>query len=324
MFSQIFTTLSGFSGGSESMTSCRCRKRWCDLVVFQGKSNCGGSTVLRLYLPVHLWGKSGKGKNPAIIWHGNVHAREWVSSMTVEYLAWKLVQGYHDKNKLSRSIIDSHDFYILPIVNPDGFVYTIKSDRLWRKNRHKGAHKTCVGTDINRNWPYKWDVPGGSSTDPCNETYRGRKPGDTPEIKALTNHTMAIARKTGIRSYIDWHSYSQIILLPYGYTCDRNATNTNYQMELAGEVASAIEDYEGTYFNYGPTCQTIYQTSGGSSDWVFDVARAELAWGIELRPGRLRGDGFVLPPKYIIKSGEEIWAGMEVLFKNLLEKGRRD
>ncbi|KAM0227791.1 hypothetical protein ACHAPO_011267 [Fusarium lateritium] len=269
---------------------------------------------------IHLWGKSGKGKNPAIIWHGNVHAREWISSMTVEYLAWKLVQGYHDKNKLSRSIIDSHDFYILPIVNPDGFVYTTKSDRLWRKNRQKGAHKTCVGTDINRNWPYKWDIPGGSSTDPCNETYRGRKPGDTPEIKALTNHTMAIAQKTGIRSYIDWHSYSQLILLPYGYTCNHNATNTNYQMELAGEVATAIEDYEGTYFNYGPTCQTIYQTSGGSSDWVYDVAEAELAWGIELRPGRLRGDGFVLPPKNIIKSGEEIWAGMKVLFTRLVEK----
>ncbi|CEI62237.1 Metallocarboxypeptidase A-like protein [Fusarium venenatum] len=269
---------------------------------------------------IHLWGKSGKGKNPAIIWHGNVHAREWISSMTVEYLAWKLVQGYHDKNKVSRSIIDSHDFYILPIVNPDGFVYTTRSDRLWRKNRQKGAHKTCVGTDINRNWPYKWDIPGGSSTDPCNETYRGRKSGDTPEIKALTNHTMAIAQKTGIRSYIDWHSYSQLILLPYGYTCNHNATNTNYQMELAGEVATAIEDYGGTYFDYGPTCQTIYQTSGGSSDWVYDIAEAELAWGIELRPGRLRGDGFVLPPKNIIKSGEEIWAGIKVLFTRLVQK----
>ncbi|CAF3469817.1 unnamed protein product [Fusarium graminearum] len=271
---------------------------------------------------IHLWGKSGKGKKPAIIWHGNVHAREWISSMTVEYLAWKLVQGYHDKNKLSLSIIDTHDFYILPIVNPDGFVYTTKSDRLWRKNRQSTPYKKCVGTDMNRNWPYKWDIPGGSSTDPCEETYRGVKPGDTPEIKALTNHTMAISQKTGISSYIDWHSYSQLILLPYGYTCDQNATNIDYQMELAGEVASAIEDYEGTYFDYGPTCQTIYQTSGGSSDWVYDVAEAELAWGIELRPARLRGDGFVLPPKNIIASGEEIWAGMQVLFKNLVEKDK--
>ncbi|RBR25767.1 uncharacterized protein FIESC28_01449 [Fusarium coffeatum] len=270
---------------------------------------------------IHLWGKRGKAKNPAIIWHGNVHAREWISSMTVEYLAWKLVQGYGNKEKLVRSIIDTHDFYIIPIVNPDGFVYSIKSDRLWRKNRSKDDKK-CIGTDMNRNWPYKWDIPGGSSTNPCDETYRGRKPGDTPEIKALTSHALSVKKKTGIRSYIDWHSYSQLILLPYGYTCDLNATNTNYQMKLAGEVAAAIEDNSGSDFLYGPTCQTIYQTSGGSSDWVFDVAGAEIAWGIELRPGRLTGDGFVLPPKQIIKSGEEIWAGMSALFKDLVKKDK--
>lgn len=205
-----------------------------------------------------------------------------------------------------------------------GFIYSTKSDRLWRKNRQKNDDKTCVGTDINRNWPHKWDIPGGSSTNPCDETYRGRKAGDSPEIKALTNHTMAIAQKTGIRSYIDWHSYSQLILLPYGYTCDLNATNADYQMDLAGDVAAAIENYQGTYFDYGPTCQTIYQTSGGSSDWVFDVAGAELSWGIELRPGRLRGNGFVLPPKEIIKSGEEIWAGMKVLFTKLVSKGKSE
>ncbi|KAF5539754.1 carboxypeptidase [Fusarium phyllophilum] len=265
---------------------------------------------------IHLWGKGDKGRNPAIVWHANSHAREWISGMTVEYMAWKLVQGYQNKDRLVRATLNNYDVYIIPIANPDGFVYTITDDRLWRKNRQKRAGKKCIGTDLNRNWPHEWDIPGGSSTDTCNETYRGMKAGDTPENKALVKHTKSVAQKNGIKSYIDFHSFSQLILLPYGYTCDTNITDINEQMELAGGVADAIKQVNDLNFYYGPTCQTIYQTSGGSSDWVYDVAGAELAWGMELRPQRLRGNGFVLPPKQIVESGEEIWAGMRYLFEN--------
>lgn len=87
-------------------------------------------------------------------------------------------------------------------------------------------------------------------------------------------------------------------------------------MKLAEGVSDAIWEVNGLEFNYGPTCQTIYQTSGSSLDWVFEVAKAELSWGIELRPNMYRGNGFVVPPKQIIESGEEIWAGMRYLFKN--------
>lgn len=30
---------------------------------------------------IHLWGSGGKGSKPAIYYHGNVHAREWITSM---------------------------------------------------------------------------------------------------------------------------------------------------------------------------------------------------------------------------------------------------
>jgi carboxypeptidase A4 len=264
---------------------------------------------------IHLWGRDGPGKK-AIIWHATVHAREWIGAPTVEYMLHKIVDGYKKRACSSVRTLDNYDFYIMPIVNPDGFVHTHTTDRLWRKNRQVRESNSCVGTDVNRNWPHHWDVPGGSSTDPCSQTFRGEAPADTPEMQVLTNHTLGLSETTGIKFFVDWHSYSQLILLPYGYSCNAIAENNDYQMELAAGVESAIRSVNGLEFVYGPTCPTIYQTSGVSMDWGYDIAKAELSWGFELRPATAGQGGFVIPPENIIPSGEEIWAGMKWLFAN--------
>uniref|UniRef100_A0A0B7K461 Carboxypeptidase M14A n=1 Tax=Bionectria ochroleuca TaxID=29856 RepID=A0A0B7K461_BIOOC len=266
---------------------------------------------------IHLYGKEGAGKKPAIIWHGNVHAREWITGVTVEYLLYKIAEGYKKTgDESTATTLDNYDFYIIPVVNPDGFVYTTAEDRMWRKNRQVRQGKTCVGTDMNRNWPNQWDIPGGSSPEACSETYRGEAAGDTPEIAALTNHTLKVADAAGIKWYVDWHSYSQLILTPYGYDCNTDPANLDRQLELAGGLAKAIKSVHGVEFVYGPTCKTIYQAAGGSMDWVYDIAEAELAWGIELRPGSDDSNGFVLPPDQIVPSGEEQWAGAKWVFAN--------
>ena len=56
-----------------------------------------------------------------------------------------------------------------------GFVYSQTTDRLWRKNRQTTSGSSCLGHDINRNWPYMWNVPGGASTDPCAEDFKGKQ-----------------------------------------------------------------------------------------------------------------------------------------------------
>ncbi|KAM5356764.1 hypothetical protein ACJ41O_003410 [Fusarium nematophilum] len=274
----------------------------------------GNSVENRPIRGIHLWGSSGKGKKPGIVWHATVHAREWITAPTVEYLTYKIIEGYQNNDAAIRGTLDSYDIYVLPIVNPDGFVYTTTNDRLWRKNRQRRSGQSCVGTDVNRNWPYQWNVPGGSSTNPCDETYRGLAAGDTPENRALVNHTKSIADSTGIKFYVDWHSFSQLILLPYGYSCSATASNLNTQMSLAGGVARAIQGVNGLRFQYGPTCQTIYQTAGGSNDWAFDVAKAELAWAFELRPTSSSSGGFTVPASNIVPSGQEMWAGIQYLF----------
>ncbi|KAK4099150.1 hypothetical protein N658DRAFT_475858 [Parathielavia hyrcaniae] len=276
----------------------------------------GRSVQGRNIFGIHLWGSSGKGSKPAVYFHGTVHAREWITTKVVEYIAYQLLVGYSNDTVVT-AILNNYDFYILPVVNPDGFVYSQTTDRLWRKNRQTRSISSCVGTDINRNWPYKWELPGGASTNPCSQTYKGLAAGDTPEIRALVNLTQTLANGRGIKLYIDWHSYGQYILLPYGYNCQVRAANHARQTSLASSVAAAIRRPYGSRFTYGPSCSTLYATTGSSTDYVTDVARSELAWTVELRPTSSSGNGFVLPASQILPSSIEQWEGMKYLFATM-------
>jgi murein tripeptide amidase MpaA len=80
--------------------------------------------------------------------------------------------------------VGSVDWYILPVVNPDGYEYSHRTDRLWRKNR-RGSGR-CAGTDLNRNFGYKWGGAGSSQV-PCKEIFAGSHPFSEPETAALSN-----------------------------------------------------------------------------------------------------------------------------------------
>ncbi|CAH0042645.1 unnamed protein product [Clonostachys rhizophaga] len=275
----------------------------------------GNSFEGRAIQGIHLWGTGGSGSKPAIVWHGNVHAREWITGVTVEYLAYKIVEQYLAGDSTVVTALNNYDFYITPIVNPDGFVYT-STERLWRKNRQTRSGVSCVGTDINRNWPYQW-TGSGSSSSACSEVYRGAAQGDTPENKALLAQLVSLNNARGVKFYLDWHSYSQLVLLPYGYSCSATAPNHSTQMAAASGVASAIRAVNGLTFTYGPTCSTIYQVNGGSLDYVSAVLGADFSWSIEMRPSSSSSNGFVIPASNIVPSGNEQWAGMKYMFTQL-------
>jgi hypothetical protein len=69
-----------------------------------------------------------------------------------------------------------------------------------------------VGTDINRNWPYKWSVSGGASTNPCAEDYKGTAGGSATENPVLSSYLAKIKAAQGLELYIDIHSYSQLFM----------------------------------------------------------------------------------------------------------------
>ncbi|KAF2193109.1 carboxypeptidase B precursor [Zopfia rhizophila CBS 207.26] len=273
----------------------------------------GSSVQGRALTGIHIWGSGGKGSKPAVLFHGTVHAREWISTMTVEYMAYQLLTKY-SSDATVRALVDSYDFYIMPVVNPDGFVYSQTNDRLWRKNRQTVSSSSCVGRDINRNWPYKWEVPGGASTNPCSETYKGVAAGDAPENQGLVAQVNQLRDARGIRLYIDFHSYGQYILWPYGYDCNLRAENDAEMRSLASQAASAISGVSGTRYTIGPACSTLYATTGDSTDYTDVVGNVTYSYTYELRD---QGNyGFTLPANQIQPTVRETWAGVVSMLQN--------
>ncbi|KAJ4391785.1 hypothetical protein N0V93_005405 [Gnomoniopsis smithogilvyi] len=251
------------------------------------------------------------GTKPAVVLHGTVHAREWITTMVVEYVAYALLaQSSSDAH--IRRLLKRYEFYLFPIVNPDGFIYSQTKDRMWRKTRQVNRRSKCIGVDMNRNWPYKWKTPHGSGTSPCDETYRGSRPGNSPEIKLLLKNLQDINEEHGIKLYIDFHSYSQVFLSPYGYTCDDLPDNHQQLQDLMKGAVSKIKEPFGTNFTYGPICSTMYQASGCSVDYVHETFPGVASMTVELR-----GDGFVVPAKEILPSGEEMFEGIKYILEHL-------
>jgi hypothetical protein len=115
----------------------------------------------------------------------------------------------------------------------------------------------------------------------------------------------------GIRSFVDFHSYGQLILTPYGYSCDPLPETLPRMLEVAGGTARAIMavSERGSVYDFGPGCQILYFSTGNSRDHHYVQHSASHSWTMELSPQDQAGGGFVLPPEEIWPVVKEQWAG---------------
>jgi hypothetical protein len=252
------------------------------------------------------------GDRPQIVWNGCQHAREWANPMTVMYLAEALVRLYDTDPQIKR-LVDTVDFVIAPMVNPDGYVYSWSDERLWRKNRRSG-----FGVDLNRNWPTAWGGEGSSGNTDSN-TYRGNAPLSEPESFALSQ---LILSQPNLVGHIDFHTYSQLILRPFGFTEDPLPSEEEaFLGGLGADMQSAILDAGGVFYQNIPGNQ-LYIASGILSDWAYVEAGAA-SYTYELRPDRA-DPGFILPPEEILPTAREILAAMRVYSETLTQPFRID
>lgn len=150
--------------------------------------------------------------------------------------------------------------------------------------------------------------------------YKGEKPTDTPENQGLDKLVRQLRDGAGIKLYIDWHSYGQYILSPFGYKETLYAPELGKWTKAAQMVSDAIRDSSSdlTTYTFGPSGATLYTTTGAAPDHVYSIGRAEFSYTIELRD--IGKYGFVLPPALIRPTVEEQWPGQKVLWSLLDEE----
>ncbi|XP_067142504.1 uncharacterized protein [Centruroides vittatus] len=244
--------------------------------------------------------------NKPIIWiDAGIHAREWIAPSTAMFLIHKILSGYGLDDDVTK-LLDAYDWYIMPLVNPDGYDYTFKYNRLWRKNRSR-SQVHSGGVDLNRNFPFEWNgkLTKQSETLPNSETYIGPSAMSELETQAVVNTLSEV--KNRVKLYMTFHSYGQYILFPWGYKL--TVTKDHFElMTVAKRAAAAIKKLYGTEFEPGSISTLLYPATGNTVDWAYADLGVKYSYAIELRDKGM--ERFQLSTRQIIPVGEEIWEGI--------------
>lgn len=240
------------------------------------------------------------------------HAREWISVEVPFLLAKHLLENYGKSPPLKR-IVDSSEIWIVPLVNPDGLEYSIHFYRYWRKNRRDNGDGS-YGVDLNRNYGYKWGFDNkGSSNNPQSAVYRGKSPFSEPETQAVQK--LFISKK--IQAMITYHSFSQLILYPWGYT-QTPAEKESLLKELAAQMSTLIQKVHGKLYQFGQAGAALYLTNGDTTDWAYGTFGIP-SYTIELPPVDELQGGFFNAEKDIQTVFEENLPAMLCLIEWSIE-----
>jgi carboxypeptidase T len=200
----------------------------------------------------------GGSKRTGVLFLGGTHARELVNPETVLSFALRLCDAYTHNTGLTfgpkafqpsaiQTVVNGLDIFMLPLVNPDGREFCLKpgGDPWWRKNRSNHPGLACRGVDLNRNCDFLWSSGIGTSSNACADVFKGPGAFSEPETR---NVRWMIDTFTNLACMIDIHSYSELVLYPWGD--DENQTtdaNQNFQNPAfdgqRGIVGSGYKEY---------------------------------------------------------------------------------
>lgn len=202
-------------------------------------------------------------KKPSIIFDGMHHAREIMTSEVVMDVAEYSLQMLADSSGLA-PLLGRWNVWVVPMLNVDGnnIVWTQKS--MWRKNARSENGQT-FGVDINRNYPFNWNRCNGASSSKYSDAYRGASAASEPETQAM----MKLAGEVLPTASLSYHSYSELVLYPYG--CNGVVTGDNaLYTSVANELAQMLpSDSGGGHYDPGTPWQLLYDVDGDSMSYLY-------------------------------------------------------
>ena len=269
----------------------------------------------------------GGGKKRGALVIGGVHAREVVNPDALVGLALRLCQSHKNGTDIVlgaktwpaatiKSLVQSLDIFIFPLVNPDGRVHVQdpSGNAWWRKNRRVNAGTTCRGVDINRNYDFLWSSTiGVTSNDPCSDVYHGTAPFSEPET---ANVKWMLDTYERIDCFVDVHSFSELVLYPWGDDDNQTTDSTqNFQnpawnglrgtlgsgygehiapadearyVDLGKDIRDAIAAVNGRVYTVEESSD-LYPTCGTSLDYAYSRHLVDgslnKVWGYLLETG---------------------------------------
>ncbi len=246
----------------------------------------------------------GGGQRRGVLFLGGTHARELMNPDAIVELAVDLLVSHANGTDVVyggrtwaaddvRVILEALDLWFVPCVNPDGRHHVMTVDDLWRKNRRDNPRTPCDGVDLNRNHDILWGVAQGqTSCSPCSDVYCGPSAFSEPESRNV-KHLLDAER---IDVMVDVHSYSELVLWPWGHapnqTEDPTQRFTGLQRgtctasipvgyeeyitprdllrfeTVGGRVVDAIAAVRGRVYT-GQTGIGLYPTTGTTSDYAY-------------------------------------------------------
>jgi len=288
-----------------------------DAVVARCPSQLTCETIV--YGQTHL-GRSIKGlrirrldRVQTKVWiDATIHAREWLATATHMKIVSHIVDDYSSDAEL-RALVDQYDWYLLPVVNPDGYSFTWTNDRLWRKNRTPNTGSACIGTDLNRNFADDVWGTSGASGNPCSETFYGAGPGSELETQAMQAAWNELG--SDLLLTVNLHTYGQMWLTSYAWTYPASTQcyigpDHNDLINAANAAADAVQGTHNTVWTRGPFCLVLYAGSGTSVDYAKDVSGIKYTFLPELR-----GTNFIISNTQITPSFLETWNGLKAAIK---------
>ncbi|WP_037683286.1 M14 family metallopeptidase [Streptomyces griseus] len=236
---------------------------------------------------------------PEVLFTHHQHAREHLTVEMALYLLRELGAGYGSDSRIT-NMVNGREIWIVPDLNPDGGEYDIASGsyRSWRKNRQPNSGSSYVGTDLNRNWDYKWGCCGGSSSSKSSETYRGAAAESAPEVKVVADfvRSRVVGGKQQITAGIDFHTYSELVLWPFGYTYSDTATGMTADDAAAFK---AVGQKMAASNGYTPEQSSdLYITDGSIDDYLWGSQKI-FSYTFEMYPSSSFEGGFYPPDEVI-------------------------
>jgi carboxypeptidase T len=262
----------------------------------------GGHDIMALCITKKAAGDCARkptAAKPRLLVLTGLHPRE----IATPEVSWRLIDhlatGY-GKDSAVTELLDGTEIWVVPMVNPDGHDVVESGDsspEMQRKNRNDngaGCTGTSVGTDLNRNFVFRWGG-AGAGTEPCSETFRGSSAGSEPETVAVRSLVKSLFRDrrgpgandaapadtTG--AVLTYHSFAGLILYPWGHV-NADAPNNAGLRALAAGMA--------TFNNYqvGQPGEVLYNASGTTDDDFYGQLGVPAMTTELIGPGRC--DGF--------------------------------